>query len=152
LSETHVINDEKAWFGPSFETLGVSLIGEASVQVIEQVDATRVADGHLLLAGAKTEGFEYVAFACTGLARDNGRRRRTKSRRQDDEEVLVEGGLEVQSKASKCLALKHAAHRNRRAMRFRLVVDLGSEHMLEHPVYLDAGEWQLSKSSRLETV
>lgn len=68
LSDPDVINDEQFGFGPRLEAFRICLIGKASVQVIEQVDATGVTDGDLLLAGAKTECLQEVTFAGTGLA------------------------------------------------------------------------------------
>jgi hypothetical protein len=81
------------------------------VQVIEQVDATGVADGDLLLASAKTECLEQVAFTGTGLTGDDDvivapdEIEATKF----DEEGLVEGRLKVPVESFQRLALGQSA-------------------------------------------
>jgi len=111
LSDPDIVNDEQFWFGPSLETLWIGLVGEASVQVVEQVDATGVADGDLLLASAKAESLEQVAFAGTSLAGNDDVivAPHEVETTEFDEEGLVEGRLKVPVESFQRLALGQAA-------------------------------------------
>lgn len=52
LAEPDVVDDEQLGSDPGPEATLVGVVGEGSVQVVEQVDAAGVADGYALLAGA----------------------------------------------------------------------------------------------------
>jgi hypothetical protein len=71
LAQADIVNDEQIRTGPALDALRVSSIGEPRMQVIEQVDATRVAHRDSLLASAKSKCLEDVALAGAGLARDH---------------------------------------------------------------------------------
>jgi len=71
LTEAHVVDDEQVGPGPGLESQGVGIVGQAGVEIGEQVDAAGVAQGDALDAGAQAEGFEHVALAGARLARDD---------------------------------------------------------------------------------
>ena len=52
LTKTYVINDEQVWGGPALEALRVGRVGEAGVEIVEEIDAAGIAHGELHLAGA----------------------------------------------------------------------------------------------------
>lgn len=71
LAESDVINEQKFDRSPALEALRVGAVGEAGVEIVEEIDGASVADGHLLLAGAQRERLEEVALAGTALAGDD---------------------------------------------------------------------------------
>lgn len=71
LPETDVVDDQKLGPCPGLEASRVRAVSEASVEVVEQVDASGVAHRELLLAGAATEGLEDVALAGAARAGDD---------------------------------------------------------------------------------
>jgi hypothetical protein len=97
LSEADVIDDEQLGLRPRLEASGVGSVGEASVQVVEQVDAPSIAHRELLLAGASGEGLQDVAL--TGSARAGDDQIVAPSHEVEASELgnegLVEGGLEI---------------------------------------------------------
>ena len=134
LAESDVIDDEQLGAGPGLEPARVGVVGEAGVEIVEQVDAAGVAEGDALLAGAQAEGLEEVALAGAALAGDDqvivaadeG------EAAELDEGGLVEVGLEVPVEALQGLALAQAAGREAALdAAFELGSDLGAEEVLE---------------------
>jgi len=104
------------------------------VQIGEQVDAPRVAQGDALHAGAQGEGLEDVTLAGAALSRDD------QVVVAPDEveagelqhEALVDRGLEVPVEGLECLSLDQAADPDTPVeARGRLVIDLGGQDVLE---------------------
>jgi hypothetical protein len=111
LAETDVVDDQEVGAGPALEPARVGAVGEAGVEVVEQVDAAGVAHADALLAGAQPEGLEDVALAGPVGAGDHevvvpvhevepG---------ELEHEVLVEAGLEGPVEGLERLALDEAA-------------------------------------------
>lgn len=147
LAEADVIDDEQRGASPGLEANGVALIGEAGVQVVEQVDAASVADGELLLAGAQAEGFEDVALAGAALAGEDQIVVTTDEveATELDDEVLVEGGLEVPIERLEGLALDEAADAHAPGdAGLGFFGDLGAENVLEQ----SAIPWPLLRGPR----
>ncbi len=111
LAEADVVDDEQVGAGPSLEALGVRPVREASMQVVEEVDAARVAHAEALLARAKSEGLEDVALAGAGLAGDHEVVLATDEVEAPEleHERLVESGLEGPVEGLECLALDEPA-------------------------------------------
>lgn len=63
LAEADVVDDEPVGADPAAEATRVGLVGEAGVEVVDEIDAAGVADGDLALAGAEREGLQDVALA-----------------------------------------------------------------------------------------
>ena len=63
LAETDVVDDQERGASPALESAGVGAVGEAGVEVVEQIDAAGVAHGDAQLAGTQPEGLEQVALA-----------------------------------------------------------------------------------------
>ncbi len=110
LSEADIVDDQEVRARPGLEAAGVGAIGEAGVEIIEEVDATGVAHGEALLAGPKREGLEEVALAGAGLAGDDEvvvAADKVEAGELEDE-GLVEAGLEVPVERLERLALDEA--------------------------------------------
>ena len=71
LAEADVVDDQEFGPCPSLESAGIRAVGETGVEVVEEVDATRVAHADSLLAGSHGEGLEDVALACAALSGDD---------------------------------------------------------------------------------
>lgn len=71
LAEPHVIDDKQIWGRPALEPDAIGGIGKAGVEVVEQVDTSRVANGELLLTCAQSERLQDVAFAGAAFAGDH---------------------------------------------------------------------------------
>jgi hypothetical protein len=134
LAESDVIDDQKVWARPGLEAAGVGAIGEAGVEIIEEVDATGVAHGEALFAGAKREGLEDVALASAGLAGDDEvvvTADEVEAGELEDK-GLVEAGLEVPVERLEGLALDEATGVDTAAdAQLELVGGLGAEQVLE---------------------
>src|SRR5207248_1422040 len=89
------------------EALGVGAVGEARVEIIEEIDAAGVAYGELLLAGAQAQGHEDVALAGAALAGEDEVLLATDEAEAGElqDEGLVEGGLEGPVEGAEGLAL-----------------------------------------------
>src|SRR5690606_31308598 len=70
LAEADVIDDEECGASPGAQAFGICAVGETGMEVVEQVDAARVADRNALLTGAQPECLEDVALAGAGLTGD----------------------------------------------------------------------------------
>jgi len=134
LAEADIVDDEQVGSGPGFETAAVGGVGEAGVQVVEQVDAAGIADGELLLAGAKAEGLEEVALAGTALAGQDEivvAAHEVEAPELEDE-GLVERGLKVPVEGFEELALVQSAGLDAASnATFELVADFAAEEVLE---------------------
>lgn len=111
LADADVIDDQQVGSRPGFEASWIGAVGEACVQVVEQVDAARVAHGDGLLASAHSEGLEDVALAGAGLAGDHQvfvPAHEVEARELEDE-GLVNLRLEVPLERLERLALGQAA-------------------------------------------
>src|SRR5258705_1068941 len=71
LAKAYVVNDQERRPRPALEATGVGAIGEAGVEVVEQIDAARVTHVEPLLTGAQGEGLEEVALAGAVVAGDH---------------------------------------------------------------------------------
>jgi hypothetical protein len=111
LAEAHVVDDEQVGTGPGLEAPGVGAVGEAGVEVVEQVDAAGVAEGEGLLAGAQAEGLEEVALAGAAIAGEDEVvfAADEVEAGELEEEGLVEVGLEVPVEGFEGLLLAEAA-------------------------------------------
>jgi hypothetical protein len=95
----------------ALEAAGIGAIGEAGVEIVEEVDAARVAQVDPLLARAQAERFEEMALACAVVAGDHEvvvAAHEVEARELEDE-GLVERGLEVPVERLEGLALDEAA-------------------------------------------
>lgn len=68
LAEADVVDDQEFGCGPPLEAARVGAVGEAGVEVIEQVDAAGVADAELAFTRLDAEGLQDVALARAALA------------------------------------------------------------------------------------
>lgn len=71
LAEADVVDDEEVGASPALEAAGVRVVGEAGVEIVEEIDAPGVADVEHLLAGAAPESLEDVALAGAAEAGDH---------------------------------------------------------------------------------
>jgi len=71
LAEADVVDDEQGRPGPALEAGAVGVVGEAGVEVVDEVDAAGVADGDALLACLDDQGLEDVALARPRVARED---------------------------------------------------------------------------------
>jgi hypothetical protein len=71
LAQRDINEDRKLVPGPSSEAFGIGAVGKTGVEVVEEINATGIAHGEALLAGAQTESFEDVAFSGAGFAGDD---------------------------------------------------------------------------------
>jgi hypothetical protein len=70
-AEADVVDDEEVGSGPPLEATWVGAVSEASMEVVEEVDAAGVAHPDALLAGPEGDGFEDVALARAAGASDD---------------------------------------------------------------------------------
>src|SRR3954462_12989269 len=68
LAESDGVNLQEIEASPGPEAAVVGAIGEAGVEIIEEIDAASVAHGEALFAGTEREGFEEMALAGAALA------------------------------------------------------------------------------------
>ena len=71
LAEADVVDDEEARSAPAVEAARVGAVGEAGIEIVDEIDAAGVADSDVGLAGAQGDGLEEVALAGAGLAGDD---------------------------------------------------------------------------------
>ena len=134
LAKADVVDDQELGTSPGLETAGVGAVGETGVEVVEEVDAARVAHAHTLLARADGEGLEDMALACAAVAGDDEivvAAHEVEARELEDQ-GLVETGLEVPVEAFECLALDETAlcDAGLDAL-LELLRGLSTEHVLE---------------------
>jgi hypothetical protein len=134
LAEANIVDDEQLGAGPRLEPSGVGGVGEAGVEVIEEIDATGVAEGDALRAGAQAEGLEDEALAGAALASDD--QIVVAADEGEASELgdggLVEVGLEVPVESFEGLLLAQAAGGDAACdAAFELGGDLGGEEVLE---------------------
>jgi len=114
LPETDVIDDEERGSGPGLESARVRAVGEAGVEIVEQVDAACIAHADALLARAEPEGFEDMTLAGAGLAGDDevvASSNEVESCELEDQR-LVELGLEIPVEGFERLSFHEAADVN----------------------------------------
>jgi hypothetical protein len=111
LAEPDVINDQEFGARPGLEAAGVGAVGEASVEIVEEIDAAGVAHGDALLARAHPEGLEEVALAGAVVAGDHEVvvPAHEVEAGELEHEGLVEAGLEGPVEDLERLALDEAA-------------------------------------------
>jgi hypothetical protein len=111
LAQSDIINDEQLRPGPALDAPRVGAIGQACVEVVEEVDAARVAHADALLARTQGEGFEDVALAGAGLAGDHEVIAAAHEVQAPElkHQRLVEAGLEVPIEGFERLAFEQAA-------------------------------------------
>lgn len=134
LAEADVVNDQEIGASPGLEAAGIGTIGEAGVEIIEEVDTARVAHGEALFAGTEREGLEEVALAGTALAGDDEIvvAADEVETGQFEDERLVEARLEVPVEDLEDLALDKATGVDTAAdALLELVRGLGAEEVLE---------------------
>lgn len=110
LPQPHVVHDKERGTAPPLHSPWVRAIGQARVEVVNEVDAARVTDRPLLLTGLEGERFQDMAFASAALARDQ---QVFVALDEDEREKLldraaVELGLEVPFEARQGLAVLEA--------------------------------------------
>jgi hypothetical protein len=71
LTEADVVDDQQLGPSPGLQASGVGAVGEARVEVVEEIDAACVAHPDTLLASSDGKGLEYVTLACPTLARND---------------------------------------------------------------------------------
>ncbi len=111
LAETDIVDDQEIGPGPALESTGVGAIGEAGVEIVEEVDAAGVAHADALLARAQREGLEEVTLARAVVAGDDEvvvAAHEVEACELEDE-VLVERRLEVPVERLEGLALDESA-------------------------------------------
>lgn len=134
LPETDVVDDEKLRARPALEPSRIRAVGEAGVEVVEEVDAPHIAHTDPLLTRTHGEGLEDVALAGAALAGDHEVVVATHEveTRELEHERLVEGRLEVPVEALEDFALDESARLDAsRDALLELESDLGPEDMLE---------------------
>lgn len=134
LAETNVVNDEELGASPALEPARVGAIGEAGVEVVEQVDTASVAHGDALLAGSQAEGLEQVALARAVGAGDHEVLVAVDEVEPGEfkHEGLIEAGLEGPVEGLEGLALgKPAGVDAPRDALLELVRGFGTEDVLE---------------------
>lgn len=134
LAKANVVDDQEIGAGPGLETAGVGAIGEAGVEIIEEIDTAGVAHREALFAGTEREGLEEVALAGAALAGDDEvvvAADEVEAGELEDER-FVEAGLEVPVEGLEGLALDEAAGVDAAAdALLELVRGLGAEEVLE---------------------
>ena len=134
LAEADVVDDQEFGARPGLEAAGVGAVGEAGVEIVEQIDAAGVAHADALLAGAQGEGLEDVALAGAVVAGDHEVVVATHEVEagEFEDERLVEAGLKVPVERLERLALDEAAGVDApRDPLLELVRGLGAEDVLE---------------------
>jgi hypothetical protein len=134
LAEADVVDDQEFRARPALESTGVGAVGEAGMEVVEEIDAAGVAHANALLARAQGEGLEDVTLAGTVVAGDHQvvvAAHEVEAGKLEDE-GLVEGGLEVPVERLQRLALGEPAGVDApRDALFELVRGLDAEDVLE---------------------
>ncbi|HEX2685962.1 MAG TPA: hypothetical protein VHN14_05065 [Kofleriaceae bacterium] len=134
LAEADVVNDQEIRASPGLEAAGVGAIGEAGVEIIEEVEAASVAHGEALFAGTEREGLEEVTLAGAALTGDDEvvvAADEVEAGEFEDER-LVEARLEVSVEDLEGLALDKAAGVDAAAdALLELMCSLGAEEVLE---------------------
>ena len=134
LPDADVVDDQQVGGGPALESPRVGRIGEAGVEVVEEVDAASVKDAHLLLTGAQAERLDDVALARAAHASDDEVVLAADEFEgaQLHDEGLVQVGLEGPLEGLQCLALGQAAVLDAALdAPLELVGSLGAEDALE---------------------
>jgi len=111
LAKAYVIDDQEIGASPALEAAGVGAVGEAGVEIVEEVDATGVAHADALLARAQGEGLEEVTLAGAVVAGDDEVvvPSHEVEAGELEYEVLVERRLEVPVERLESLALDESA-------------------------------------------
>lgn len=111
LPKADIVDDQEGRARPALEAAGVGTVGEAGVEVVEEVDAARVADQDSLLAGTQAERLEDMALASAVVAGDHEvvMAAHEVEAREFEDEGLVEGRLEVPVEGLEGLALDEPA-------------------------------------------
>ena len=68
LAKADVVNDDEVRPTTGLETALIGVVGEARIEVSDEVDAASIADAVFGVAGAQREGLEDVALASAGLS------------------------------------------------------------------------------------
>src|SRR5437016_1796712 len=71
LTEADIIDDEQLGRGPAPQPFVVSVVRDACVEIVDQIDAAGVTDRELLLASAERERLQDVALPGAVLARED---------------------------------------------------------------------------------
>lgn len=151
LAETDIVDHEQLGACPGLEPSGVGAVGEAGVQVVDEVDAACIAHGESVLAGPQRQGFEEMALAGAALA---GKHQIIVAAHEVEpseleDKALVEGGLEVEVEGFEGLLLSETARGDAASdARFELGGDLGAEDVLEQ----DGGSGALAGSPGQELI
>jgi len=111
LAQAHVVDDQECRACPALEAAGVGAVGEAGMEVVDEVDAARIAQLDPLLACAQAERLEEVALAGAVVAGDHEVvvAAHEVEACELEHEGLVEGGLEVPVERLERLALDEPA-------------------------------------------
>jgi hypothetical protein len=111
LAEADVVDDEERGARPALEAASIGTIGEAGVEIVEQIDAANVAHANPLLACAQGEGLEEVTLAGAVVAGDHEVvvAADEVEAGELEHEGLVETGLEVPVEGFEGLALDEPA-------------------------------------------
>lgn len=111
LTEAYVVDDQEFGRRPRLEPAWIGPIGEAGVEVVEEIDATGVTQADALLAGTHAECLEKVALAGAGITGDDDvvvAPDEVEARELEDDR-LVELGLEVEVEGLERLVLLEPA-------------------------------------------
>src|SRR5512145_2841877 len=97
LSEADVVDDEESGASPRSQALGIRTIGEARMQIVEQIDTARVAHRDTSLAGLEGNCLEEVALSRACLSRDDDVFSAVDEveMAELDDKVFVERGLKI---------------------------------------------------------
>lgn len=111
LAEADVVHDQEVRSSPALEAALVGGVGEPGVEVVEEVDAAGVADGHLRLAATQGDGLEDVTLPGAALSCDDQVLFAPSEVEAGDlhDESLVELGLKREVEGLERLALGQAA-------------------------------------------
>ena len=111
LAQAHVVDDQERRARPALEAAGVGTIGEAGMEVVDEVDAACVAQLEPLLACSQAERLEDVALAGAVVAGDHEVvvAAHEVEACELEHEGLVKGGLEVPVERLERLALDEPA-------------------------------------------
>jgi len=111
LAEADVVDDDQVGSCPRAKPTWIGVVGEACMQVVQEIDATGVADANALLAGTQRKGLEEVAFAGAGLSGDDQIVTALDEAQATEleDEALVDGRLEVEVEGFEGFALVQTA-------------------------------------------
>ena len=111
LAQADVVDDEQLRPCPAPEPLAVGAVGEPGEEIVDEVDAARVAHGEALLAGEEHHGLEKMTLTGPALARDDeiGHAADELEPGELQYEGPVERGLEVPVEVVEELALAQPA-------------------------------------------